>query len=280
MFRKLLRYDMREGYRQNWHKLVIAALLSAVFCIDFRMRLGQIYHVESQITDTSWLDLVMYLFGGMKSYIPSPAESFHFPVRWMLFYSFLFYATLYYPQRDFQGTGIYILPRSGRRLEWWLSKCVWNISFVLAVFLTVYLTTAVFGMIWGVTFDLHVSGQYIADIYQIPEEIPEVPEEAAWAVLLIPALTAAGISLLEMTLVLFIRPIFAFGAVEVILLCSAYSVNPLLAGNYMMPVRSGYIVENGFCLWQGAAAAGILIGGSMVFGILKFKRKDLLGTGG
>lgn len=280
MFRKLLRYDMREGYRQNWYKLVIVAAFSVVFCVDFQMRLRMVYHLESEIPETSWLDMVMYLLAGMKPYIPSPAESFHFPVRWMLFYSFLFYAVLYYPQRDFQGIGIYLLPRSGRRVEWWLAKSVWNISFVLAAFCTVYLTAAVFCMISGVPLAFDLSGQCIADVYQVPGEISEVPEETIWAVLLLPVLAAAGISLVEMTLVLFIRPMFAFGVVEVILVSSAYSVQPLLVGNYMMPVRSSYIVEGGFGLCQGAAVAGILIAGSIIVGSLRFKRKDLLGPGG
>ena len=152
MIKKLIRYDMLEGYRQHGWKLLVAVLLGVLFCIDFRMRMTNLFP-ELQ---TDMGDFIIYAIGGMKIYTPSPVEKFEFPVRWILYYSFLFYATLQYAENDMRGMGKQMIVRSGKRKYWWTAKLLWNISYVVAWMAVFYVTIAAYCLISGVSLNLSV----------------------------------------------------------------------------------------------------------------------------
>lgn len=60
--------------------------------------------------------------------------------EWMLVNLCILYGTLNYTFSEFHTMGIQFLPRMGSRRMWWLSKCIWQVSFVFAAHFTVYLT--------------------------------------------------------------------------------------------------------------------------------------------
>lgn len=163
MIKKLIRYDMLEGYRQHGWKLLVAVLLGVLFCIDFRMRMTNLFP-ELQ---TDMGDFIIYAIGGMKIYTPSPVEKFEFPVRWILYYSFLFYATLQYAENDMRGMGKQMIVRSGKRKYWWTAKLLWNISYVVAWMAVFYVTIAAYCLISGVSLNLSVHPGY--GKYDLPE---------------------------------------------------------------------------------------------------------------
>ena len=64
------------------------------------------------------------------------------------------------------------------------------------------------------------------------------------------------------------------------LLCGAYRNLPVFWETFAMPVRSAYVVENGFAAAEGAVialAAAVL---AAVIGTVCFKRKNILRTEG
>ncbi|MFR5557302.1 MAG: hypothetical protein ACLTKE_11125 [Coprococcus sp.] len=50
----------------------------------------------------------MYLYGGMKEYIPTTGNPFQFPTMWIAIFLFSSFAVLNYPMKDLQNMGTQI----------------------------------------------------------------------------------------------------------------------------------------------------------------------------
>src|SRR5699024_3132015 len=100
--------------------------------------------------------------------------------------------------------------------------------------------------------------------------------QLAYIILLFPMLISIGLNLLQMTLVLFIKPLYSFGTIAVILLSSAYLLSPYLPGNYAMPIRSNDVVENGVSISGGLIMFLIIVLVAFIVGSLYFRRYDIL----
>lgn len=275
MLKKLLKQDFIQGYKSNIGKILFFMAIAVFSCIDFENQREIVYYNEQEVPVVSCMDFLMYLFAGMKPYVPSPTEGFSFPIKWFLLYSLLFYSTLYFPQKDLQTTGINVMARTGKRISWWISKCIWNGSFVLLAYIAMIGTVVTFCAWKDVPIEMDLSMISIVDILRVEEPFHMIQKEAILTLTVLPFVTAMGISLFEMTLTLFVNPLFAFLIVEVVLVASAYSTVGIFVGNYMMAVRSEFILEEGYVMWQGFAIVGGLIVASIFIGCLKFKRYDL-----
>ena len=105
------------------------------------------------------------------------------------------------------------------------------------------------------------------------------PTELSLEILVLPPLVMIAVNLMQMTLSLFVRPIYSYIITGVLLLASTYYQSPFLIGNYAMPIRSSRMVENGVNPIYGVLfSVGIAIISYLV-GLLYFKRYDILRKG-
>lgn len=272
MIKKLIRYDMLEGYRQHGWKLLVAVLLGVLFCIDFRMRMTNLFP-ELQ---TDMGDFIIYAIGGMKIYTPSPVEKFEFPVRWILYYSFLFYATLQYAENDMRGMGKQMIVRSGKRKYWWTAKLLWNISYVVVWMAVFYVTIAAYCLISGVSLNLSVHPDTVNMICQNTVCYNFVSWQAICQLCVQAIFAAVAISVFQTGMTLVIKPQFAFLVTEIYLVASAYLVHPVLIGNTLMPMRNCIVMEGG---WQSTPAF-IMVIAIMAIGVglgyIKFRKHSVM----
>lgn len=262
---RLLGYDIRQGFRQNGYKLLVIMLIALTSCLEWYAYKNNSYG-EFAAPQGTCMDYLFFMLRGMKAYEPERDLQFIFPVRWILIYFYLFYATLHYPYRDLlNSVGNQLLTLGRSRRSWWISKCVWNIMFVLCYFLTIYATVFGFCKVAGESTEWKITEALVISFM----DITFVSDGSMLAVctVLLPVLVAMALSLLEMFLALFIRPFFGFCAVALLMLASAYCLSPWLIGNYVMPMRSVYAMESGVsfscglmmsllvivcCIWGGA----------------------------
>ena len=102
------------------------------------------------------------------------------------------------------------------------------------------------------------------------------PTEFAVTVLVLPVLVSISASLLQMTLSLFMKPMFSFGVLAVIMLAASYLKIAILPGSYAMAIRSKYVIYRGFEPAVGIVLSiGMLIVAVLV-GSIRFKRYDIL----
>lgn len=96
------RFDLRNGIRFIAKKFLVLPLLVSLVCFEFMLRLRETASLNHQYAGAQPTlgDFAMYLFGGMKPYIPNPDEPFLFPVSWFLVFGICLFLTLYYPVYD------------------------------------------------------------------------------------------------------------------------------------------------------------------------------------
>lgn len=275
-FSKLLKYDLKNGFLLNLINLLLIMIFVAVFCIDFYLRKNSAYILDESIPSGTFMDYLFYIFAGIKEYTPSMTDEFLIPVKWLLLFLFILYSTLYYPYRDLSSLGLNILVRTKGRIAWWVSKCIWNICYVLVTYVLIFFTVIVFCFVMQEPISLDITPMFVNDLLDAASPYDTFSIQLGYIILLLPMLILIGLNLLQMTLVLFIKPLYSFGMIAVILLSSAYLFTPYLPGNYAMPIRSNYVVENGVSFSGGLIIFLILVSVSFIVGCLYFRRYDIL----
>ena len=92
----------------------------------------------------------------------------------------------------------------------------------------------------------------------------------------IPILCSVAFNLLQMTLCLFIKPIFSFFVTAVLLVSSAYLLSPYILGNYAMPLRYSWIFEGGVSFQVGIVASVLLAVVAVIIGMMRFRKYEIL----
>lgn len=270
MNKKLIIYDMKKGYLEHAFKLVFPILIAIIFCIDFDM--NKYYMVEDGTVVLG--DFLIFGIGGMKPYVPSPLNRFEFPIRWVLYYSMLYYSILPYIHSDMHGMGKQLIVRANKRGAWWNAKITWSISFVLLWSVLYYVTTAVYCIVHGTPLKMEISPEVAG--YLAGGNGGVVTEHVSLFLIVLPVCMAICMVLLEMCLTLFIKSQFSFFAVLIYMIASAYSTLPILAGNYLMPLRCNRMIENGFAIWQGFLWVAVFSVICIAVGQWRFKKYNIL----
>lgn len=281
MFFKTTYFDIKNFLRQEWKKLLVVPLGFLLLCFTFYLK--YVKNTMPQNISGSFGDYWLYIFGGMKEYIPSPLESFKFPVFWMVLFLYLFYVTLYYPYNDLLGYGQNVLVRSRGRFNWWLSKCMWNAFTVLSFFLIGVVTVALFCAITSGVFSVKISPNMYTEVFSLGEGgilfepvPPKYPAYITGALIGLPILTAIAISQLQMLVSLWLRPIFSFCVTAAVLVASAYYVSPFMIGNYAIPIRCDAVISNGVSPVTGVITLSVIIIVCIIVGGIAFKHYDII----
>ena len=269
-------FDFRQGILRRGTLLLVPAVIAAVTFFDFYAKARR--YLEQGMTQSTvdYGDYWFFLYGGMCEYIPSPDNPFQFPAVWILVFLVLPFVLLNYPFRDMYGVGQQILVCSGRRSLWWLSKCCWNFCGTVLYHLIIQAAGLVLSLVFEVEISNRIHMDFINLVFNIRYQEVWNPSSLPVAALLLPMLVSAAINMLQMTMSLFIRPMFGFFAVAVLLLASAYLLSPLLIGNYAMAFRYDWMLKAGVSMEAGMRIAAILLFLAVLSGLVRFRLYDIL----
>lgn len=271
-----LAFDFRQGILRRGTLLLVPAVIAAVTFFGFYAKARR--YLEQGMTQSTvdYGDYWFFLYGGMCEYIPSPDNPFQFPAVWILVFLVLPFVLLNYPFRDMYGVGQQILVCSGRRSLWWLSKCCWNFCGTVLYHLIIQAAGLVLSLVFEVEISNRIHMDFINLVFNIRYQEVWNPSSLPVAALLLPMLVSAAINMLQMTMSLFIRPMFGFFAVAVLLLASAYLLSPLLIGNYAMAFRYDWMLKAGVSMEAGMRIAAILLFLAVLSGLVRFRLYDIL----
>ena len=275
-FGKLFRYDLRSGFTSWIFRLAAIIVLVLVSCAEMYFRKHTVYRLADAVPPAGYMDYLCYLLGGIREYMPGGEENFLFPAKWFLFHLLVQYGCLHYSVRDLSSLGSTVLPRSGNRTAWWLSKCLWNCCYVTAVYALTAGAVLLFCMAAGEPVNLQVTPEFLNTLMGAGCFYESIPAEFSLVIVGLPFFISLGNCLIQLVLTLFLKPMFSFGIAAAFLLCGAYRNLPVFWETFAMPVRSAYVVENGFAAAEGAVialAAAVL---AAVIGTVCFKRKNIL----
>lgn len=276
-FYSLIRNDIKNGFYTNRVHYAVLAILTAGSCLDMGNRIKIAYHFAETSPETTLGDMILYLFGGMHPYIPELKEAFVFPVRWFLLMMMILYGGLYFAYRDLHTIGANVLTRSASRAKWWYSKCLWIFWQQCTAYLLIYAVLIVFCISTGKEPVFRITPEYVNRIMWAGSEYQQFPIKIIWMTLTLPMLITTALCIWQNVLSLFMKPIFSYITMAVILLSSAYLMSPFLIGNYAMPIRYIYVIEDGINPLYGYAAAIILLTAGVAVGTIRLKKYDIMG---
>ena len=283
--RKGICLDLHNGLFKNNFLIVSPLLLGTVFFLDYWHRV-QILILANQLKleQTSIGDCWMYIYGGMRVYIPQENDKFHFPVTWMILFMLGTFLVLNYPFKDLESSGQQVLVRMGGYREWWLSKCVWNIVSVFYYHGMVILTSLGLCVIKGIPVSRKINITLLCRLFDIVDPACFWDSEDSgrfglgWVML--PICMAAAITLFQMMLSLFLKPILAFLISTVLFITSAYLFLPFVPGNYAVALRGEWLLVDGMKLINGYIMVIFMAVSAVTIGFIKFKKYyDILGIG-
>ena len=274
-FFRAFRYDLKNGILHNWTLLLIPAL-TVLLCDKCRNMLA-VYDYTG-----SWSVYIMYCFEGARAMTREAIQAnkgFQLPALWVAMLVLPLFACLNYPFRDIKTVGTQILLRSGSRVRWWLSKCLWNLLVTVICFLLVCGSAAAYCLCTGGALDMNISGGALRTIYAevyLTEAAGNLTvKQFAFVVLLLFSAVAA-LDMLEMLLSLLIKPVYSFIVSVGLIAASAYASTPLLIGNYANPARFATIAADGLNERVGLMICLAVFVLSVSAGIFCFRRRNIL----
>lgn len=280
-FTKLVLYDIKHGLLKKWKWCIGILLMNFCFCLIFLMKAVTYNKGADIIGDVAPVvptfgDAVFYIFAGMSEYTPLPDQPFRLPFIWILLYIVLLWVTLEYASDDLTSSGQQLLIRTKGRTAWWLSKCIWNFLCVLSFFVLMWGEILLFCVAQGFKVSLSLHATFLASI------VPGVLGGSGYllplllSLFVITPLIMYALSMLQMVLTLWLKPIISYAICVGILTISAYAFSPLFIGNYAMPVRNSAFFGGGVSNTAGLWFAIVLIAISVIMGIFRFRKYDIL----
>lgn len=278
-FIKFFHLDFRRGMHTVWRLYLCGTVLFALLCLDFWNR-SRIFLELYPGTSRSLGDLALYIFGGMKKFIPTPGAVFPFPTVWLLVMALACFSSLWYPLEDLYGFGKTLLTACQSRKRWYLAKAMWCGVTVSLYFALGWVVLLLGCLAMGGKFTWTIS-PYMMELMEITDVASTVEEwRLTLQLTLLPWLVAVTLSQLQLCLSLWMQPVLGWVVSIVALLSSAYYASPLLLGNYAMALRDQQVLADGV-IWQVGAlyCMGLLLL-CVLAGLISFQHTDILGKEG
>ena len=162
-------------------------------------------------------------------------------------------------------------------------KMFWAISCVVVYFVVMWIVIAAFCVCSGDKFTLSISKIVVYKTVPIPLDSIYFSEEKYFydkvfsvQMMLLPILVTGALSIMQLALSLIIKPIFSFCISATTLVLSAYYLNPILIGNYVMSERSDLLIENGISTKTGIIYSFVILVAFGLMGLILFWRYDVL----
>ena len=278
-FIKFFILDFRRGMHTVWRLYLCGTILFSLLCLDFWNR-SRIFLELYPDASRSLGDLALYIFGGMKKFIPTPGAVFPFPTVWLLVMALACFSSLWYPLNDLYGFGKTLLTACQSRKRWYLAKAVWCGVTVSLYFLLGWAVLLCGCLAMGGKFTWTIS-PYMMELMEITDVASTIEDwQLTLQLTVLPWLVAVTLSQLQLCLSLWMQPVLGWVISIVVLLSSAYYASPFLLGNYAMALRDQQVLSGGVDCWVGAAYCLVLLLLSVLTGLVSFRHTDILGKEG
>lgn len=284
-FFNILRYDIQNGYLANPQKWYACILLYSFMFVSFTFTIfhGFYFDVKSigniNSLGLSLGDVLIYCIGGNIPLFQTSGQNFTFPTLWFLSQILICYFTLDYLNNDLSHSGIQVIIRVKNKTIWWLSKCVCNVVTVTTYYALGYGVLFILSTVTAKTNMLQLTPTIFSFIFA--QKLPlqdKLSGEMLLALCVIPCVVSICINLMQMTLTLFIKPIFAFLFTAIYLIVGIFYVHPIMLTNFAMPVRSSVIGIYNFTITSAFISCVFFSILAVVAGAIKINKKDIVNT--
>lgn len=246
--------------------ILFAAAAMAVFC--FRAA-RQEYPIPSA------MECFIDFFKGMKRLgNSSPMEYFRIEPCYLLFNLYISALIARQPLGELNGMDTQVMIRLKSRRRWLSAKYVYCAELVALCYLSAAVSAlAVAGAAGANHFWLGCTIQPISGVSTAGISAAQCVLSAV----VLPVAVSVSLAVFQLTVSLFVKPVYAFAVNTVILVVSAYVCHPCLPGNYLMLMRNESFGGELFAGW-GFAASVLIAAVSAAGGYIRVKRYDIIKT--
>lgn len=269
---KLFKYDIKMGYMANAVKIAVFELLCIGICLIGK---NAISDCEKGNMAAGIGDYVCFVFGGPKHIFSGDLSSYTIPVLWLCIPVMAAYISGYYATKDLHTYGQQVLIRSGSRVKWWLSKCVWNLITVLSLYVMGYATVVAVAVLSGAGMTMRLTPEIVTSVCNINMLNGNFFEETV-ILLIMPVIVSVALSMLQLTIAMITSPIIGFMFSQTIVFFSTIFEYKVLVSNYGM-LSHNKITCGSDIVWQeGIIICVIVYVAAILVGMLYFSRCNIL----
>ncbi len=275
-FLKQIKHDIQIGILYSWKIFIPFITIFLLASADFSSHSSRVTsHLLIQ-KEPSFSDYAIDIFKGMPIFNPSSFfTKFEIPALFLFITIYLSYIIGKYPFKDLKGFGIQILLRSKKRSNWWFSKCIWCMFNVIIMYIIAYVIFFFFILKTGnfTFFNNPVINQTVSEVDS--SRLKEL--DLFLVVYILPITTSFTLSLLQMVISMFTKPIIGNILIICLIVFSAYFCKSFLVGNYIMILRNECVISNaGVNTITGLIINAIISILCIIIGAIKFKKIDIL----
>ena len=270
----LIKHDIVGGILTKWKKTIPFLLIICGFSIYFAVQCSILKRDGLVIGSHSAADLLLYIFRGMREYVPQADINFEIPITWLMVQLYIAYAIGNYASEDQGIYGQHFIVRSTKKSFWFISKCIYCSLTVIIYYALAYFIIILCTLITG-----NLTFRFSLDICSIMSEIDSsliTSDKAIIHLIILPILTSLVLSLGQMVLSLYIKPILSFVFVVAYCSLSAYFESPLLIGNNSMILRFDPFLEEGLNPGFAIFSDLIIIALVIILGCMLLKKHNYL----
>lgn len=271
-FWNLFRHDLLSGIIGRWKFYLMACLVFCAICISVS-RNFYLYTLET--LDNSSIGISEFLLNISVGTMPKSlhsATNTKFPISWFVFHALLSYLVGFYVSEDISKDATNYILRAKSREKWWTSKIIWCIVTVLIYYLLFLAIVVIFALIFG-------KPVFKVNVPLCAQYFPYLPQSALMfptiiTAFFLPLATSLILSLLQVTLCLFCRPIIVYICMIVYMVMATYICNWSVLYNFTMVCRQ-HIVANGIpiCIIVCFYIVGIIC--ISVVGFMRMRKVDV-----
>lgn len=275
MIGRLFKHDFHFGTYQARLKILLLLGMILFASIMFLREIDRGISIESLINDASFFDLIIYVFIGPTVISPERGRVFELPLIWLGFQMLMAYIIGDYIHEDLLGPGQLVILQSRNRIAWWVSKIAWCICTVLVVYGSTYMCLIACSIVSKFSFRFEISAEISWGIYN--QDYSIISRRDFFLVFLIlPILTSCVISLTQLILSFFIKPILSYVFIVSIYVLPIYTVSPYLITNYSIPAHNRIFISEGINSGYAILVLIILLFFITVGGAYVVKNKDFI----
>lgn len=244
-----MKHDALFGFVMRWKSFTFSVVL--FLSVIFMFHLYTVNYVQAVGSNAKYgfFDLLIVFFWGNEPVeYDVAAAGFNgsgIPVSmvWLCFFCYLSYMVGYYTRDDLKINANNCLLRIGSKEIWWVSKCIWCVMTVVILYGLLLLCILLFVFGFG---DLRSSFHPELMVqYNGCDLTPGSEPSLLLISFILPLVTSVVISLVQICISIYIKPIFCFFFSLVYLLCASYFSHPLLIYNYTMICRNKELGDGG-----------------------------------
>lgn len=277
-FIKTIWFDLYNGIIKNILLFILPAGIAFLGMLNCIAQIDK-YPALQGCTQTqySFGDLWFYIYGGMEEFVHVPGNPFKFPVVWTVIFFACAILVLNYPTKDMMGAGTHFLVYGGSRSKWWISKVIWNVLSTAIFHGIIILVILISCVVCHIAIRPGLNISLVEYLFKFEHEVAlYFVDSVPAAVFFLPVVISAAMNLFQMALTLFVNPAYSLVLHCALMVASAYMMTEILIYNFAMPLRHGWLCENGFSYMHGYIAALLVSVLSVAVGLIRFRRYDII----